>query len=213
MVKLIKMEDLIRKISEIYFKYGIKSVTMDDLARELGQSKKTLYQHFEDKEDVVKKVINFLIHHQECGIEETLENPAYNAIDRLFHMSRFLTAHLQTVNPAVSYDLQKYYPKVWDELLAFKRKTIFEHIMTNSRQGIKEGLYIEDLNHEIIANVYVSRMEMYAVGNWQGLDKFSFEEFFKTLFIYHVRGITSPKGVKYLESLIRQEDGIQLLRR
>lgn len=206
------MEDLIRKISEIYFKYGIKSVTMDDLARELGLSKKTLYQHFKDKEDVVKKVINFLITSQECGIEETLEDDSLNAIDRLFHMSRALASHLQTVNPAVSYDLQKYYPKVWEELLAFKRQTIFEHIMANSNQGIKEGLYRDDLNHEIIAAVYVSRLEMYSVGNWQGLDKFSFEEFFKTLFIYHVRGIASLKGIKYLESLVSREDGIQLLR-
>lgn len=198
------MQDIIQKIADIYFRYGIKSVTMDDLARELGVSKKTLYLHFEDKKDVVKKVIHHLIHIQKCGISDMLNKPGANAIDKLMMMTIFFAEHLKNSNASLTYDLQKYYPDVWDEVLEFKREEIFRHIIDNIETGIKEGLYRDDLNYEIIARAYVSRMEMYQTDLWQPLDKYSLTEVFRTLFIYHIRGISNTKGRKYLEENIHK---------
>jgi AcrR family transcriptional regulator len=198
------MQDIIQKIADIYFRYGIKSVTMDDLARELGVSKKTLYLHFEDKKDVVKKVIHHLIHIQKCGISDMLNKPGANAIDKLMMMTIFFAEHLKNSNASLTYDLQKYYPDVWDEVLEFKREEIFRHIIDNIETGIKEGLYRDDLNYEIIARAYVSRMEMYQTDLWQPLDKYSLTEVFRTLFIYHIRGISNTKGIKYLEENIHK---------
>lgn len=198
------MQDIIQKIADIYFRYGIKSVTMDDLARELGVSKKTLYLHFDDKKDVVKKVIHHLIHIQKCGISDMLNKPGANAIDKLMMMTIFFAEHLKNSNASLTYDLQKYYPDVWDEVLEFKREEIFRHIIDNIETGIKEGLYRDDLNYEIIARAYVSRMEMYQTDLWQPLDKYSLTEVFRTLFIYHIRGISNTKGIKYLEENIHK---------
>ncbi len=196
------MDELIKKISEIFFRYGIKSVTMDDLASELGLSKKTLYLHFKDKEDLVGKVVRFMIDRQQCSIGAMVNDEEMNAIDQLFHMSRFITAHLQEVSPAVNYDIQKYYPNVWEELLSFKRQTLFEHIMENYHKGVREGLFLKDIRFEIIASVYVSRMEFYSGGVVQGLEKYSFGELFNTLFVYHIRGVANEKGLAYLDQLI-----------
>lgn len=197
-----QLEDIIKKITETFLRYGIKSVTMDDLSRELGISKKTLYQYVSDKEEVVRKVVSLMINGQKCGIDSLLEQKGMNAIDHLFNMTRFITHHLKTMNPALTYDLQKYYASVWEEMVAFKQKNIFQYIMDNIRMGIKEGMYRNDINYEIIASAYVSRLEMYSRGDMQGLEKFSFDEIFNTLFIYHVRGISNNKGLKYLEKLI-----------
>jgi hypothetical protein len=93
---------------------------------------------------------------------------------------------------------------VWDEVLEFKREEIFRHIIDNIETGIKEGLYRDDLNYEIIARAYVSRMEMYQTDLWQPLDKYSLTEVFRTLFIYHIRGISNTKGIKYLEENIHK---------
>ncbi|TVQ85839.1 MAG: TetR/AcrR family transcriptional regulator [Bacteroidetes bacterium] len=193
------MQDIIEKIADIYFRYGIKSVTMDDLARQLGISKKTLYNHFSDKKDVVKKVIHHLIHVQKCGISEVVNKASTNAIDKLLMMTRFFAEHLKNSNAALSYDLQKYYPEIWDEVLEFKREEIYKHIIDNVETGIKEGLYRDDMNYEIIARAYVSRMEMYQTDLWQPLDKYSLTDVFRTLFIYHIRGISNAKGINYLE--------------
>ncbi|MFN2395207.1 MAG: TetR/AcrR family transcriptional regulator [Bacteroidales bacterium] len=198
------MQDIIQKIADIYFRYGIKSVTMDDLARELGVSKKTLYLHFADKKDVVKKVIHHLIHIQKCGINDMLNKPGANAIDQLMMMTIFFAEHLKNSNASLTYDLQKYYPDVWDEVLEFKREEIYRHIINNIETGINEGLYSDDLNYEIIARAYVSRMEMYQTDLWQPLDKYSLTEVFRTLFIYHIRGISNKKGIDYLEKNIHK---------
>jgi len=196
------MQEIIQKIADIYLRYGIKSITMDDLARELGISKKTLYLHFNDKKDVVKKVIHHLIRIQKCGISEVINNTGANAIDKLLMMTRFFAEHLKNSNAALSYDLQKYYPDVWDEVVEFKREEIYKHIIDNIETGIREGLYRDDMNYEIIARAYVSRMEMYQTDLWEPLDKYSLTDVFRTLFIYHIRGISNAKGMKYLEKNI-----------
>jgi TetR/AcrR family transcriptional regulator, cholesterol catabolism regulator len=194
-----QQEDYTSKITDIFMRYGVKSVTMDDLSRELGISKKTLYQFFSDKEDLVRKVVTQMIAGQKCGIDQMLDQRGMNAIDHLLNMSRFIASHLKTLNPAMIYDLQKYYPKVWEEMVEFKQQNIFHYIMDNIRLGIEEGLYLDDINYEIIANAYVSRLEMYSRGEMKGLEKFSFDEIFNTLFIYHVRGISNNKGLRYLK--------------
>lgn len=193
------MQDIIQKIADIYFRYGIKSVTMDDLARELGISKKTLYLHFKDKKDVVIKVIDHVIKAQKCGISDALNKPGTNAIDKLMMMTHFFAEHLRNSNASLTYDLQKYYPDVWDEVIEFKREEVYRHIIDNIETGISEGLYNDAMNYEIIARAYVSRMEMYQTDLWQPLDKYPLAEVFQTLFIYHIRGIASKKGMDYLE--------------
>lgn len=193
------MQDIIQKIADIYFRYGIKSVTMDDLARELGISKKTLYLHFNDKKEVVIKVIDHIIKAQKCGISDALNKPDTNAIDKLMMMTHFFAEHLRNSNASLTYDLQKYYPDVWDEVIEFKREEVYRHIIDNIETGIREGLYNDNMNYEIIARAYVSRMEMYQTDLWQPLDKYPLGEVFQTLFIYHIRGIASKKGINYLE--------------
>ncbi len=183
----------------MYLRYGIKSITMDDLARDLGISKKTLYLYFEDKKDVVRKVVHHIIQHQKCGITEVLGKKDTNAIDKLMMMTRFFAEHLKNSNASLTYDLEKYYPDIWNEVLEFKREEVFRHMMDNINEGIRENLYRDDYNYEIIARAYVSRMEMYQTDLWQPLSKYPLEEVFRTLFIYHVRGISNENGLKYLE--------------
>ncbi len=193
------MQEVIQKIADIFFRYGIKSVTMDDLARDLGISKKTLYMHFKDKKDVVQKVISYLIQTQKCGINQALGHPRTNPIDKLMKMTLFFVEHLKNTNPSLTYDLQKHYPEVWEEVIQFKREEVYKNITDNIEEGIKEGLYREDMNYEIIARAYISRMEMYQTDLWQPMEKYPLEEVFKTLFVYHIRGIANKKGLNYLE--------------
>jgi TetR/AcrR family transcriptional regulator, cholesterol catabolism regulator len=197
--------EITTKIAEIFLRYGIRSVSMDDLSQQLGISKKTLYQYFRDKEDLVNKVINYLMIHQEKGMEEPLQAEGYNAIEQLFLMSRFLTDYLSMVNPALPFDLKKYYPEIWKNVVDFKKQTIYRNFLQNMEKGISEGLYRKEINLRIIANIYVNNLEMFTPDN-ENMREHSFKEVFRSLFIYHIRGIASTSGLQYLEELIMNQE-------
>ena len=198
------MEDIIIKVSDLYLKYGIKSVTMDDVARELGISKKTLYLHFKDKDELVKKVVDFHMDGQLAQMREVASQKT-NAIEELLMLSKFLSEFFKQVNPSVTYDLQKYYPEIWKNIVTNRRDHIYKQIKDNMKKGIKEGIYRSDQNVDIIAFFYLFRLEMSKMLDLIAETKYPFEEIFNTLFNYHIRGIANEKGISYLECKIKNE--------
>ncbi len=197
-----EMEELLQKITKLYFQYGIRSVTMDDLAREMGMSKKTLYVHFKDKDDVVDKVLMHHLQNHRCNMA-FLEMKNKNAIDQLLNISKFLIEHVQKVNPTVNYDLMKYYPATWQKVIAYKNESVNNYIKANILKGIEEGLFRDDFNVEIIAKIYAMRLDMVGNDEWLTKKIYTFDEIFNTIFIYHLRGIASKKGLTYLEEKIK----------
>jgi len=196
------MKNIVAKVSDIYMKYGIKSVTMDDVARELCISKKTLYQYFKNKDDLVKKVIQYNMSSMHNEMRKLISKKA-NAIEELLFVSKFISQYFNKINTSVTYDLQKYYPVIWKNINSDRRKHIYERIKDNMKKGIKEGLYRKDLNIEIIANFYLFRIEMSQTFDLVIENKYTFEELFNTSFNYHIRGIANHEGIKYLESVIK----------
>lgn len=196
------MDEIIKKVSALFLKYGIKSVSMDDISRELGISKKTLYQYFKDKDDLVSKSILFHIREQECDMD-SLYDPSLNAIDMLLIVSKYLTDKISQLNPSVNYDLQKYYPESWKLILNYRTEHIFEKIKNNLEKGIQEGIYRENINIDIISKLYVSRIELAIEDQeWFQKQNYSYDEVFKTVFEYHIRGIANQNGLKYYESKV-----------
>ena len=149
------------RISEIFMRYGIKSITMDDIARELGISKKTLYQHFDNKKDLVKKSTQFHIAGEQEDIE-AISKSAENAIDEMVQISRYIKRKLAVLSPTTLFDFRKYYPESWQVFLDHKVKYIYNCIASNLERGIQEGLYREDLDVDVLAKIYVARLEIFA---------------------------------------------------
>ncbi|MHC1704520.1 MAG: TetR/AcrR family transcriptional regulator [Tenuifilaceae bacterium] len=197
------LKNILLKVRELYMKYGIKSITMDDVARELGISKKTLYQLVSDKDDLVGKFIDFEIVNKQTEICNCFKN-YLNAIEGLFEISLFMNKAMKDQNPATEYDLKKYYPHHYQKILKARREGMYSYILLNLKQGKTEGLYREDMNEEIIAKLYLSRAE-----NAHFTDIFTVEEFtsiklFFELLTYHIRGIATEKGIKVLENKIKE---------
>lgn len=198
------MEEIIEKVLALYLKYGIKSVTMDDVARELGISKKTLYQHFSDKDDLVKKVINY--HFERHDTEMSIKaQKCKNAIDELLRVSKHLSNFVNTINPSFTFDLQKYYSEIWGNIVQNRRNHIITQLKRNLERGIAEGFYRNDINIDIIVNYYMRRIETSGNFDFQNNKQYTFEEVFNTLFIYHIRGISNKKGLAYLDNIIKNE--------
>ncbi len=195
---------IIEKSGELFKKYGIKSVSMDDIAQQLSISKKTLYQYFKDKADLVVKVVNSHNCDQDQKFIEII-NSNLNAIDSLIEVSKHLIEMLKGINPPILYDLRKYYPELTKDLIVNRKEHVYDNIKNNLLKGINEGLYRDDLNPDIITAIYVKRMDDVFFEDDIYLNKFPQHEMFTQLFIYHIRGIASSKGLKYFENRIKNE--------
>lgn len=174
---------------------------MDDVARELGISKKTLYELFIDKSDLVSKVLEFHIAKIRSVFEAEREDDN-NAIDHLLEISQIITSFFKNFSPTIHYDLQKYYPEVFKSLFEYKRVHMFASVIANLKRGIKEGLYRSDINPELIAQLYVSRIEAFLFADSLNGREYTTNELFNEMFTYHLRGIASSKGVEYFEKKI-----------
>ncbi len=195
---------IIEKTGELFKKYGIKSVSMDDIAHQLGISKKTLYSFFCDKAQLVKKIISL----HNCKRDEKFDeviSQKLNAIDKLLEVSKYLIEIMKETNPVLMYDLKKYYPELMKELVHDHREHIFNNIKANIEKGVSEGLYRDDMNAEIIATIYVARLDDVIFEGKSNPTIFDQETFFRELFTYHIRGIASNKGIKYFENKLKNE--------
>jgi TetR/AcrR family transcriptional regulator, cholesterol catabolism regulator len=197
------LKNILLKVRELYMMYGIKSITMDDVSRELGVSKKTLYQFVTDKDDLVGKFIDNEIAIRQEEICKCFRT-GLNAIDELFEISIFMNKIMRNQNPATEYDLKKYYPEHFQKIVKARREGIYRYILTNLENGKKEGLYRDDLNNEIIARLYLSRAESIHTNDMFTIEEFTSHELFMELIKYHVRGIATQKGIGVLEQKIKE---------
>ncbi|MFN3382861.1 TetR/AcrR family transcriptional regulator [Runella zeae] len=187
-------ERILEKAQELFFRFGVKSVTMDDIARELGISKKTIYQHFEDKNSMVCAGVK---HHFECDhfISEQIHNEAPNPIAEAVMGAEMMRQTMSGLNPSAIFDIKKYYPQAWDMFSQYKKGFVLDLIRRNLNKGIEMGLYRADINIEVIARLRLEQIEM-------GLDPYIFPlgqfnplETQLELLDHFLRGIVTDEGL------------------
>jgi len=192
-----ELKNIIQKVKYLFTKYGIKSVSMDDIARELGISKKTLYQYVEDKAALVKLAINYEVEHR-VSCYEILLAKNYNAIEQLFEVNKMLAKHSKEFNSAIEYDLRKYYPDIYQFLRLMRRNSMLKHIFDNLEKGKSEGLYRTNLNSMIVAKLHVSRVEAMIDTDIFTSEEILSEDFFLEIFTFHLYGICSEEGREFV---------------
>lgn len=188
-------EKILNGAVELFMKYGLRSISMDDIARHLTVSKKTLYQHFADKEDLITLVLEAHIETNRKQYEAITEK-ASNAIDELAQISVCLRKDMTETNPSVLFDLQKFHPKAWEVWLNHKNKYIRESVVRNIKQGIEEGYYRAEVNAEVLAAI---RIELISMGFDQNVfpqSTFNLAEVQSQIFDHFVYGLCTDKGKK-----------------
>ncbi|MDC0304220.1 TetR/AcrR family transcriptional regulator [Flavobacteriales bacterium] len=193
-----KAQIILGQVTILFMQYGIKSLTMDDIARHLGMSKKTLYQSFSDKAELVIKGIQSYMDEENkalCSIQEKSEN----AIEEMFLISQHVSQHLQSMHPSILFDLEKYYPAAFKKFNEYKTQIILACIARNIKEGIEQGLYRENINIPIVAGLYVGRMDIIFDQQLFPAIKYSPKDVYFEAIRYHIRGIASEKGMVYLK--------------
>ncbi len=185
-----------------FIEFGIRSLSMDDLARSMKISKKTLYQYVQNKEDLIRKVLS--LQAQKNDIEfRKLMSPDLNAIEALLMASKLVSEQIKSFNPAMVFDLKKYYPELLEELIQNKKDAVYEYITSNLKAGIRQEIYRTDVNIEVTAAIYLEQLEIMHRSDFLQTKEFSFSYVFDTMFDNLIRGIVNENGLNYYEERIK----------
>lgn len=198
-----KETQYIQKVTETFMRYGFKSVTMNDIARELGISKKTLYQFVDNKNDLILRCVVMAMTEEKDFIE-TIRKQDKNAIEKMLDISAHVNQTLRKINPAAIYDLQKYYPDAWQIIENYTHEFIFSNIKENLENGMKEGLYRTDFRTDIIARLFIGKSQLILNNTLFPYAEYKTSELHVAHTIYHIRGVASAKGLKILEKHIKE---------
>jgi AcrR family transcriptional regulator len=187
----------------LFKKYGIRSVTMSDIARELGVSKKTLYVHIENKHDLIAKIMQRYIQEEQAMCQQVIQE-ADNALDELLRISIYVQHQIKDINPSMIYDLQKYHRPIWKLMDDFHQDYIMSTAESNLQRGVEEGIYRKDLNIQIMAKIYVSFIPILSDDQVFPLRKYPTSQIHKEFIKYHIYGIVSEKGSTLLKKLLAE---------
>ena len=196
-----KQIDILQRASLVFMKLGIKSVTMDDIATQLGISKKTLYNHFRDKNQLVENIIKSKIA-EDRNVFQKASLESINAIEEMFMHSKYVIETFKAVNPTVFHDLQKNYPSAWQLTVNHKWDFVYNQFLKNIDRGVKEGIYRVDIHKEIYSRMFVSQIEIIVEGDVFPWPEFKYETVFLENFRLHIRGIANEKGLEYFQDKI-----------
>lgn len=193
---------------QLFMRYGIKSVTMDDIARQLGISKKTLYRYVENKNDLIAQIFEQKIE-QEKKVMAQIREDSSDAIDEILKIAAYVIRELRTLSPTTVYDLQKYYRETWRQMEALHQRHIYTIIRENIQRGIKQALYRINMNPDIISKLFVGKTSLVVDEELFPIRDYNLGDLYKEYIYYHIHGIASPKGLHLLEKHLQQSKDLK----
>jgi AcrR family transcriptional regulator len=201
-------ERILSKAHELFIRYGIRSVSMDDIANQLGMSKKTLYQYYADKDELVNAVIGNMLEQNktqcfECG------KGSENAIHEVFLSFEMVEAMLAEMNPSLLFDMQKYHPVAFKKFEDFRSQFLYKLIKENLEQGMEEELYREDIDVDILTRfrIYSIMLSMDSEVFPSNKSKLIYIE--QQLIEHFLYGLATPKGQKLIQKYKSQRSKIK----
>lgn len=198
---------LIEQARAMFMRLGVRSVSMDDIANQLGISKKTVYQHVADKDELVHLVLQAEIEKMQT---ETLacSATARDAVDEIFNTMLMVMKHFNNMNPVIVVDLHKYHFPAWLKFMEYKNNFLLQVIQMNLEKGIVEKNYRADIRVDILAKYRLESM-MLAL-NMEAFPPAEYNSAEVTIvmienFLY---GVSTEKGYQLIETY-KKERGIK----
>jgi len=198
-------ETILTAVADLFLKYGIRSVSMDDISHRLGISKKTLYENFDDKNDLVNQVTAMLLDERMKEYTAATEDSS-NAIEELFSMAKLMRKHFGELNPALMYDLQKYHPDGWALFLKHENDVVYHTVVDNLVRGVAECYFREDIDVNVLAKMRVEQIHLSFDERLYPKDKFDFTEVQIQLFDHFVHGVLTESGIELYKNYQKQNN-------
>lgn len=194
---------------DLFMKYGVRSVSMDDIAHNLTMSKKTLYQYFQDKDELVLLATQAHMEIEMAEYNEVEEN-SINAIDELVGVNKCMRRDFKNMNPSLLFDLQKYHPNAWQEWVNFKNVYIRSQVARNLKRGIREGFFRDEIDPEVIATLRVEMVQMAFDESVFSRERLTLKELQLMFFDLFVQGILTEKGKQLYKEYLEKTDLTEL---
>jgi AcrR family transcriptional regulator len=197
-------QKLVETADGLFMRLGLKSVSMDDIARQMGVSKKTIYQIVGNKRDLIELV---LVNDACKDLEVIQENlrESKDAIDEFLRNSRYFIRQMRAISPTTFHDLQKYYPALWREQMQAHQQDFLKSVEANMNRGMEEGLYRHDLQPGIIAKLYVAMMMIIIDKSIFPAQERPITDVIREHASYHLNGLVNQFGRERLETYLKKE--------
>ena len=192
-------ERIITESIGLFMQYGMKSITMDDIARHMGISKKTIYQNFKDKEEIIVCATERYLE-SELKVMESLQTISENAVEHLYKITVCIRDRMKNTHNSVLYDLKKYYTSAWEKYKKYKNDVIFNLVLKTLQEGIEEGWFRSNINPEIMAYLRLSEIELSFNKEYFPDDQYTLSDIHEQLFDHFTYGILSEKGRQLFET-------------
>jgi len=197
-------EKILKKAVDLFLNFGFKSITMDDIARDLAISKKTIYSHFSTKLKLVKASTFYVFEKVNAGICSicTIDQ---NPIEEIYLIKSLVMEQLKGEKSSPQYQLQKYYPKIFETLKKKQFESVNECITKNLKNGIEQGFYRKEIDIHLITRLYfngimgIKNVELFPVNTYS--NNYLMHSYIE----YHIRAIATDKGLKTLNEIIKNE--------
>jgi len=198
-------EKILAKATEMFLNYGFKSVTMDDIAEQLGISKKTIYANFENKTKLVEASTLFLFEFISNGINLICELEK-NPIDELFAIKGFVMEHLNNEKTSPQYQLQKYYPQLYISLKKRQFDVMKECVFENLQRGVNIGVYRKGMDLDFTTRIYFNGIIGIKDEETFPRNIFKPEYLLENYLEYHIRAIATEKGLQTMKKLLLKNE-------
>ncbi len=197
-------ERITEEAAKLFLKYGIKAVSMDMLANQMGISKRTIYEVFSDKDELIAGVLKLMAVKQKELVEK-LFCESENVIEAIFKLFEIMSEHLSKMNPVFSLDMKKYHAGLLSKL---QETNEMPFVRTNAEmiaRGIREGVFRENIDVEITNKCLYEVMRMSDDRDIYNQGDFDKKHVFRDFYINYLRGISTPKGldlINYYEKIL-----------
>lgn len=194
-------ERIVDGARKMFMSEGIRRVTMDQIAKRLGVSKRTIYEHFTDKTELLQATIDESSRLHDEYLKNIYAN-SNDVIELVVDGLRFGVTSIKEINPIYMDDLQLYYPKVYDRSVNKSREELildFEELLT---RGVEEGFFRSNINVKLVARIFVEQINAMSDREAFPLNKYPTSELFEALLLNFIRGISTLEGVKKLDCLL-----------
>lgn len=186
-----------QKAHDLFMQYGLKSVSMNDIANSLGISKKTIYIYYADKDELVNAVVGTVIKKNQLLCETDRCN-AVNAVHEIFLAVDMMKELFRSMNPSLLYDMQKYYPGAFKKFMEHKNDYLFGLMKANLKRGMEENLYRPDLDVDVLSRFRVECIILPFTPDFHNNVKANLAEIEEELTMHFLYGLVSEKGYKLI---------------
>lgn len=198
------MEQLIlKKATELFLKFGFKSVTMDDIANEIGISKKTIYINYENKTELVEACVNYLFE-EIIKIIRSIQQQNLNPIEQTYTIFKTVSDLLKDENESIEYQLRKYFPEIHQKNNSTRNSLLIETHTAILEKGVNDGIFRDTIDINFLSKYFLTLMIYIKSAQDTELGEFN-TKYASTQFIeLYFRGIVTDKGLKILEQFINK---------